>query len=199
MIITTKISGVFEQFPNLDKVTFESVKRWLNFKVEDHTLENFIANRLLYPQTVPMNEQEMEIDLSILRETLKMDNRLLYNPFKSSIIIPEEFEVRFPPLIKLISALCDVLVLKEVTKIYVKSWVGTHPMGSIVIPKSIHPTSLITLGGKKYQVKPNSLNQISVPERQQMLQIDSFNAGVSGGEFGVFIDLRPHLSIPSHK
>lgn len=192
MLVNPKLSGIFDYFNNLDDLSIENIARWLPFKIETHAIENFVANRILYPQTVPATEQEMEIDLSILREAVRINSRLFYNHSRSSIVIPSEFEARFPPLIKLISALADVLVLNGVTKIFVKSWVGSRLMGSIVTPPLTQQKEsiLITLSGKKYNLVPNSFTRFPVLSRHEDLAVDNSLFDASGGRFGIFVDLR---------
>lgn len=98
-----KLSGIFEQFKNLDQIPIENITRWLKSQ-PPHTIENFLANRLLYPQVVPISLQDVDIELAILREALVGERSTFATDKK--ITIPEELINRFP-MDKLIEIFID--------------------------------------------------------------------------------------------
>ena len=68
-----KLPGLFDSFDNLDQISPEAVATWLKPVPEFSHIENYLANKILYPQTVPLTEHDMQLDLSILREALKLN------------------------------------------------------------------------------------------------------------------------------
>lgn len=98
-----KLSGLFDSFDNLDQIAVENIVRWLKPPPEPGNIENYLAQRILYPQTVPITETEMKVDLAILREALRLLSpksgkggaMLGDNPFVNvtlrKILIPSKF------------------------------------------------------------------------------------------------------------
>src|SRR5687768_2390810 len=97
----SKLSGIFDSFDNLDQIEIESLITWLKNPPSPVQLENYLANKILYPTSLPLTESDMKIDLAILREALKINgpkaeksnsNLLGDNPFLNvtlrKIIIP---------------------------------------------------------------------------------------------------------------
>lgn len=126
-----KLIGVFENFRYLDQIPTSDISKWLKTKINDTDLENFIGNRIIYPQTLPMNSLELEIDLAIFREALKRQPEVLYDRRLNKIIIPGEFQQRFGTFERLIKAITEVLILKKNTKIYLKEDNNIKLIGSI--------------------------------------------------------------------
>src|SRR5687767_12024497 len=112
MNLMPKLSGLFDSFENLDQIEAENLLPWLKAPPNPVQLENYLANKILYPQTLPLSEVDMKIDLAILREALKINgpkigeksNAMLGdNPFLNvalrKIIIPEKFLIFCPDII----------------------------------------------------------------------------------------------------
>ncbi len=116
-----KLSGVFDSFKNLDQIPTDDINRWLKVKVEDRTLENHLGNRMLYPQTVPITNQELQIDLSILREAVKRNPSVVYNSATGRLNIPTELQTRFGNRQALAEAIMEALELSPSKTNYQKS------------------------------------------------------------------------------
>lgn len=126
-----KLTGIFEHFRYLDQIPISDISKWLKYKVKDTDLENFIGNRIIYPQTLPINKLELEIDLAILREALKRQPEVLYDRRLNKIIIPGEFQYRFGTFENLVKAITEVLILKKNTRIYLEENNSIRLVGSI--------------------------------------------------------------------
>lgn len=101
-----RLTGIFDEFSDLDKITPEDVIRWLKPKPDYLYVENLLANRIYYPQVVPLTRQELIVDLAILREALIKNPKFLKKSAKR-LIIPERFIARFPNLNELAKAFMD--------------------------------------------------------------------------------------------
>ena len=84
-----KLIGFFESFDNLDLIPVEEIAKKLKIRSQLIELENFVANRILYPQAIPTTSIDMETDIVILEEALKINKRKK---------LPEDFKARFPGL-----------------------------------------------------------------------------------------------------
>lgn len=193
-----KLTGVFENFLSLSHSNVDDIKRWLNFPTEAHQIDNFLSNRLLYPQTIPMNEQEMEIDLAILREAIRVNMQgdkslvnLFFNPYKNTITINEDFLLRFRPTQKLVWALADVLPLKETTNIFTKDWSGTHGIGSLTTFFNSNSQELtMEVNGQRLNLNTPSRAAVPFTQRQTQIKIGDKVIPAMGGELGILIDLK---------
>lgn len=122
-----KLPGLFDSFDNLDQIPLEAIAVWLKPLPNIIQLENYLANRILYPQSLPLTEYDMKIDLSILREALKLNvpreiekkasTLLGDNPFINitlrKITIPKSFIPFTPNLTSLTWAFIDGLLLNR--------------------------------------------------------------------------------------
>lgn len=150
-----KLVGLFDNFDNLDQISLENTAAWLKPIPQFSQLENYLANRILYPQTLPQTEVDMQMDLSILREVLKINgpkistsktNALLGdNPFLNIILrkllIPSEMLNFVPSLVDLTHVFIDALLLERKKKDWFEDlWTIVltgdvdEVIGSIILP-----------------------------------------------------------------
>lgn len=56
----------------LDQVDWENFRRWLPFEMSQADFKNFVWNKGIFPQTVPQTYQDMWLELSLMREALRL-------------------------------------------------------------------------------------------------------------------------------
>ena len=186
-----KLSGLFDSFDNLDQIPAESIIKWLKPVPMQTQLENYLANKILYPQSIPLSPYEMQIDLAILREALKIntpkltDSKDIFlgsNAFLNvnlrKIMIPERFLSFVPDLQTLAWVFIDALLLeKQRLDIFEDLWtiVVTDDVdeivGSILLPRLDSSSSEIDVSvmGQNYKIKAGSL--MVIPCENQRCQI----------------------------
>lgn len=203
-----EFAGLFDRFNNLDQIKIEDVMKWLSPVPQQIPLENYIANRILYPQVVPISPSELKIDLAILREALRLDNFFI-NTTLRKIMIPANFLEFIPDVISLICAFIDGLLLERLRKnCFEDLWTislsnGTEEIiGSILLPQFSDKQGLmeIKLEGKIFNIKTGSLNILPCPKEHcpidfnlKMGKFLGKNKGeveLSGGKAGLIIDAR---------
>jgi hypothetical protein len=190
------LTGVFEEFPDLDKVTSAQIGAWLVTKPEVHTLANFFGNRLLYPQTVAVNEMDMTIDLAILREAVRQKPTVVSDPQRSKLYIPEAMVLRFPPLSRLAGVLIEALSPKGVNQIYVKNKNQVKLVGTLISPPDLKKmiedkTSVrVAVDGVENKLNLNTISISPITSPEVNIKIETQDFKVFGGELGVIIDLR---------
>ena len=174
-----KLNGLFDSFDNLDQIDINSLIPWLKPVPQAVSLENYLANRILYPQSVPISEPDMKIDLAILREALRINGPkaqdtssglLGDNPFLNltlrKILIPEGF-LRFSPnLVSLTWAFVDGLLLtRRKSDMFQDLWTivlvddTDEIAGSVILPQFNSKNSVMDLSvsGKSYKIPSGSL------------------------------------------
>lgn len=171
--------GLFDSFDNLDQISVEAVSSWLKPVPQLTQLENYLANKILYPKSLPCTKQDMLIDLAILREALKMnapkapqklngmlgDNTFL-NITLRKILIPSRFLEFVPNLAVLTTAFIDALLLNRAKEDWFQDiWTIVltdtidEVVGSLVLPQFEDKNALMhcQLLGKNYEIRPGSL------------------------------------------
>lgn len=205
--------GLFDRFDNLDTIRPEAIAFWLKPVPQLSKLENYLANRILYPQTLPQTEADMQIDLAILREALKMTSLLDHSPFFNitlrKLLIPEGFLESVPSLAILAHAFIDAF-LKDRKKedLFEDLWtiVLTNDtdeiVGSVILPRFDGKEGLMNLKilGKDYEIKQGSLMVIPCDKDRceityklhsgKVLGKNESNIEVYGGKLGVMVDGR---------
>lgn len=175
----SKPAGLFDSFDNLDQIDINLLTLWLKPSPQPIQLENYLANRILYPQTIPVTETDMKIDLAILREALRIngpqntvssngllgDNSFLNSTLRK-ILIPERFLQFIPNLINLTWAFVDALLLTrrkedKFQDLWTIEVVGDidEIVGSVIMPQfsSRNGEMEINISGKIYKIPSGGL------------------------------------------
>ena len=177
------LPGLFDSFDNLDRIEASALIPWLKNPPSEVQLENYLANKILYPQTLPLTDSDMKIDLAILREALRINGSvsenkagplLGENPFLNitlrKIIIPDRFLYYVPDLVSLTWAFVDGLLLDRRKEDWFQDiWTiiladdADQVIGTILLPQFTgkEDTMALSLQGKDYKIKPGSLTVIS--------------------------------------
>lgn len=187
---------------NLEGVSISGVMKWLNKPYDDRLIQNKVGNRIIYPQVVAIDPEDMEIDLAILRERLKIDPNLFYRPLTHRIIIPENFIQKYPDLGKLAWAFVDAFRPVGITALTLQSAGGTsRNLGSVIHPQMINPLGMVELSvkGKKYTTNgglltiPANFSKVDIQfhsELGTLLGEKTIVAEVPGGLVGIILDAR---------
>lgn len=190
------LSGVFDQFPGLERVSIEQLLAWISQKPDVHIVVNFLGNRILYPQTIPLTKEEMELDFALLKAGIRLKPSLVFQPQTNKIVIPKLFVERFLPLKTMVLSIIEGINPKGVHLIYYKDGSQLKILGSVISP--LNPQKLSSDGktvnvtiGKQIQTLPlNAISVIkpSVADAKILLGNEEFKA--PGGAVGLVVDLR---------
>lgn len=190
------LSGVFDEFGDLDKVSIEEIEKWLSAKMEEHAVTNFLGNRILYPQTIPLTHEELDVDLSILREAIKLKPSLVYEPQSNKIVIPRAFIERFPPASKVARAVIEGLEPKGLHNIFIRDKGTQSLIGSVISPlnpqklSTDEKTVMFTGLAIRKALPLNAVSFIPTPSRDVKIMLGNEEFRLSGGDAGIIIDLR---------
>lgn len=204
--------GLFDSFDNLDLINVDSLMPWLKNSPSAIQLENYLANKILYPNTLPLTECDMKIDLAILRAAISIigpKSNPYLNVTSRKVIIPERFLRYVSDLISLTWAFVDGLLLNHKREDWFRDfWTvvlssdSEKIVGSILLPEFGSPADSmnISISGKDYQIGQGSL--IIIPCQNTHCEIAyKFSEGrllgkkesaveVYGGTLGLIIDGR---------
>lgn len=202
-----KTISLFSYFPNLTNVSAEEVvKRSAGSKTlskqNPTVLENEIGNRILYPEAVPVTSGELELDLAILREAIKLHPDGYLNNNLKKLIIPEEFLTRFPDLLNLAWAFVEGLAPHGVISLYLKSTVGNRNLGTYIRPQlaPVGASMAVWVDNRRFVVNAGSTVVIPTPGNKFVFKFESTGAELLGqsqitfeavgGRLGLLFDAR---------
>lgn len=189
---------MFDSFDNLDQIAVEDIARWLKGAPNEVALENYLANKILYPQTLPLTKADLELDLAILREALRQnapknlkgagpflgDNTFL-NVMLRKILIPSNFLRFVPNMTTLIWAFVDAFLLERKREDFFEDlWTIIltgeidETVGSVLLPQFMDRNGVLELqlGNQSYKVRPGSLMVIPCPANRCQIAY-KFNKG----------------------
>lgn len=178
-----KLIGLFDSFDNLDQISPEAIASWLKPIPQSEFIENYLASKILYPQTLPMTKYDMQIDLAILREALRLNGPKPKDPTKNpllgdypflnltmrKVLIPVNFLKFVPSLTILVQVFIDgLLSQREKQDFFSDLWTivltddQDEVAGSILLPQFENETGVMNLKlqDKSYEIHPGSLTVI---------------------------------------
>ncbi len=182
-----RLPGLFDSFDNLDQITPEEIASWLKPVPDYKLLENYLANKILYPQTRSISEHDMQIDLAILREVLKKNspkpeaqkvNSLLGdNPFLNTtmrkILMPVKFLNFVPSLLSLVQVFIDAFLSKRQRQDYFQDlWTLVltgdidEIVGSVLLPQFDGSGGVMNfkIQSKNYEIRQGNLVLVPCPK-----------------------------------
>lgn len=170
---------MFDSFDNLDQIDINLASSWLKNPPSSIQLENYLANKILYPQTLPLTELEMKVDLAIVREAIRLatskidqkegsllGNNLFLNITLRKIIIPEKFLPFTADLTTLAWVFVDALLLNKKRADYFEDlWTVVvsddvdQVVGSVLLPRfeDQRDTMILNVQGKSFKIRSGSL------------------------------------------
>ncbi len=196
LTLMPQLSGVFNLFPDLDTISAGEVTALSKQQYDHHFVENHIANRLLYPQSIALTKAELDLDFIILSLAIQKHPEIFFNSNQNRVVIPKIASDYFPPLTRLISVILLTIPSEKVSDIWLKDETNQKLLGSFISQKMIQKINMsgeikLSIENEEKTLIPNQLNLIPVSEKTVKVLINqahSFNA--VGGVLGLFVDLR---------
>lgn len=197
-----KPKGLFDSFDNLDKIQPQDIASWLNPPPPAIYLENYLANKLLYPQTLPLSNQDLKIELAILKEALKINSpqpNKEINPFLGEspfinlnlkkILIPSHFLNFVPDLTTIVLVFIDGLLLgrknedryEDIWTILVTGDLD-EVVGSVILPRFEKQSGELQaeLLGKSYIINAGTLSVVPCIKQKCQVLLKSKQAKILG-------------------
>lgn len=195
-----KLTGIFSSFPDIDQIPAEDISLWLKPSPGVALIENYLGNKILYPQTIPVTQTDLAMELAILREVIKRHPQSFQKNGKSFIISSTLLE-RIPDLYQLALALVDVLKPKHAVAVMA----GVEVVGSVIRPQCQSAGAEFSLEVEKetFRFKAGSVTKLKcLPSRchinfkgqgAKLFGKNEVNFEVAGGSLGLLVDGRELL------
>jgi hypothetical protein len=103
----------------MDRIDFEKIGRWLPFFASPAEIEEFSANKSLYPASVALTREVFYLDLACLREKIRQQFIQQVGPQKIVVLTKKLLDATFSPSLATLVAL-DALQPLDVTPIIKK-------------------------------------------------------------------------------
>ncbi len=192
------VQGVFALFPDLDTISASEIAELSHQQFEHHNIENHLANRILYPQSIAQTKSELDIDFWILTLAIRKHPETFFDSTQNRIVIPEVAAVQLSPLTRLISVILQNIPAQNITDIWVKD--GTQQiLGSAIPWRLIQSLNLpegfdLYIPGESKTLVPGQLNLIPIKQKHLLVKLgESAELSVVGGSLGLFVDLRKDI------
>jgi len=189
----TILTGLFAQLPGIENLSPEDLSKWLKKAYDPRVLENYLGNRVIYPQTVALTQEERMIDRAIIQEYIRKNPAFFYNPLSHKVLIPLELMHRIQPNADLMVMLCSLLQVSGVVPVFIGEETSFKNEGVIMAinPLSTEKNITILINGKNTIVENNKIYHFSVEDQHIKVKVDGDpEIMVQGGKLGITIDLR---------
>lgn len=180
-----KLTGFFEKFPEIENIPFEAIQANLPTHIESHTLQNFIANRIIYPQTIASTTQDLDIDFVLLKLILSQKPNYFYDPKQARITLPTDIQLRFPPLPRLLTTLIQQLKLADISSVIDEQKNLLFNIISLQLPK-VDSLFNLKLNNKQYSFARGSITILP----PQKLPLELNKRLITFGKFGLIVHVQ---------
>lgn len=180
------LPSVFKNFDNLYKISATQIQSRLPFTVPPVVIENYVANRLLFPHTVPQTRQELQLDLAILSTVATLNSGFFYNQAQNKITIPSEFTEIYQNIDELIQTIIAGVFLGGQATIIIPNLTGHNTTGmAISLPSQNKPLQVI-YDSKSYQIPVG--DHLHLPPTGHTITINNTDYQINPGELGIYLN-----------
>lgn len=202
------IPSLLGSFSSLNKITPEQVFKKLPKGIDLVQLENYLANKVLYPQTVATSKKSAILDLTILKVLLLLESGHFYDLKNHKIYLLEEWFQLVSDIAWLFSIVIEAFDPQGVFTVVEKSAVGLKIIGSLIRPKILQEKGSLKIELSRnlqkktsFEIKigqiqsiPAALNRLDLKfiatGKAQLLGKDETELEVAGGPLGIIVDAR---------
>lgn len=180
------LPNIFKNFDNLYQVSVPYIQSRLPFSLPPQVIENYVANRLLFPTAIPQSVQENRLDLAILSAIVSLNSGFFYNQMLGKITIPPEYTLVYQNINELVEAVITSVHLGTKATIIIPNLTGRNTTGAaIALPSQNKPLDVVYVG-KKYQVPVGGVLHLP-PQSTADISINGAPYQLPPGELGIYI------------
>lgn len=180
------LPNIFKNFDNLYEVNVADIQSRLGVSLPPIVIENYVANRLLFPYAIPSTKQESQLELAILGAVVSHNSGFFYNQALQKITIPPEYNLVYQNINQLVEVVISNVGLVSQATIVIPNLTGHNTTGSaIAIPASPKPITVVYDNLKAEFVTGNFLHL--PPKPTNSITIDNTSYTLTPGELGVYI------------
>ena len=186
-----QLPSVLSQFTNLEQIDPKLVAAQSKLAFNLSQIENYVANKQLFPHTIPISISEMNVELAILSQVVKLNSNFFYNNNLKKIIIPEEFDDYYKGRDALIKAVCLGLDLSGVSQIVIRQNTNTNLSGSVVVRKTPNKKVAVMISPNTYTQNVPATSLYTLNSSPCSATIDGEVFSLQGGSLGLTLITEP--------
>jgi len=190
----------------MEKIDFEKIGQWLPFLISPLELEDFLANKELYPTCLPLTKKGFYLEAAVLRYRFKREKALTGE--EKEVVLTSKFLAAVPNPGLALLLVTDACQPKQILEIYAERGKAQEKLGAVISLTEVDKRKK-TLGkivfslGKEQtlEIKPEEVIRIMVGEETELaldfrlkgakvLGKTKARISVSGGQVGIIIDSR---------
>lgn len=181
----SRLPNIFENFTNLYQISIPQIQSKLSFTLHPVVVENYVANRLLFPQAVPTTKIEVQLEMAILSAVVTLNHGFFYNQTLSKISIPSDYTQVYPDIDRLVQTVIESVGLQGQAAINIPNPGGHDTQGTaIALPPK--PSSIIIYNNRQTTLKSGGVVHLP-PAAQTSVTIDQTIHQVVPGQLGIYI------------
>lgn len=188
------LPSALANFSNLDKLDVREINDRLSVPQNEIVLENYIANKVSFPQSIPTTQEEMEIDLCILTQVVQLNVNFFLNQTLKKIIISQEFADFYKPQDKLIQAVCLGLPLHGQYGLILRTLEGPNLFGTVLaLTKRKNQKVYLQINNSNYSHTTPSIKTYHLKSDVSQIHLDGlpykiyFGPKIEPGSLGLII------------
>lgn len=180
------LPNVFKNFDNLYRIDIALVQSKLPFSMSSIVIENYVANRLLFPFAIPQTKPEAELELAILSAVVTLNTGYFYNQTLAQVTIPPEYTLIYQDINQLIRAVTTCVGLRTQATIVIPNLTGHNTTGSVVAVVSNKQSLEIVYDNQKQTLPPTNFLHLP-PKSSSTVLIGGTSYNLPPGELGIYI------------
>lgn len=180
------LPNVFNSFDNLYQIDTSFIQSKLSFSMPPIVIENYVANRLLFPVAIPQTKAEAELELAILSAVVALNSGFFYNQTLSKITIPPEYNLIYQDINQLVRAVATSVGLHGQASIVIPNLTGHNTTGSVISIVSGNNPLEIIYNNQKTTLSPNAFLHLP-PKSSSTISINGTDYELPPGELGIYI------------
>ena len=175
----------------LSRTPLQSITRWLTANVDDDDVVDYLYTKAAYPDSVPMTEEEWQVEQALGRQLLRLAVRHAYTDFPKRVWQPQQMLPPFEPILLSGSLLTRAPHPAQTALVALD---GLQPIG--VTTLVLDQNHLLPMLGAAAEVNPYL--SVQVLESPHFFPLATVVAPVWRGSFGRPI-LRATVEIPQRE
>ena len=186
---------IFASLNTQDGSLAQKIAELVKPKLDLAAVENYISNKKLYPHSVPSTKLELNIDLHLFKEFLRLHPDTVYQESKRILVFDISLINRFGDLKKLILVTLEAIPTQgPITQILINDEQNNLKLtGTLIKPKIVPNLEKldVNLGGKNLSLIMGKVYLIPIQTQNIDLRVGlDTPLKVSGGDLGLIFDCK---------
>ena len=179
------LPNLFQNFDNLHQISAADIALHLKSSLPAVVIENYFANRQLFPHAIPTTIQESQLELAILAAIVSHNRGFFYNLALHKITIPPEYQLVYQDLNQLIQTVITSVNLEGQATVIIPNPTGRNTTGWAIAISSSTDIA-INYNNQQLKLSPGQLLHLP-PAPVKTISINQKEYSLNPGELGCIL------------